>query len=307
MDRPDTFGFGLDEDFGAAAAVPTSVKGTFFVSNFRVMFLAYDDVLPYSSPSMRRAVGLVNLPHMAVGQISVSGLTIVIKTKTYRTLSVKFEQRDSTWAGNQKAILDRIVFPKFSSDSCGSLFAFAPAHRTGVHEALGIAPALYGGTGTAGAAGTASTDANAGSSPKAGAGIDGWDLFDPEREAIRQGLLQTDCADNRRYSQTMWRLYPSDPSEAHRLSPTYPSAFVVPADMDNRVGRRLMLSFATNNPAFVNLLVVDVDEPRIHARNPCGGSLPCSLEFTPSSASCSSRFCSRLCAQCAPMRPIKGY
>ena len=50
-----------------------------------------------------------------------------------------------------------------------------------------------------------------------------------------QGVLDMDCGDNRRFSQTVWRIYPPTIEETHRLSPTYPASIIMPTEMAIRV------------------------------------------------------------------------
>ena len=78
-------------------------------------------------------------------------------------------------------------------------------------------------------------------------GVDGWDVFDPRREYVRQGLFSaadaaTGFGDAEAFEASLarasdasssksptWRLYHNDLSAPHPLSDTYPEFFPVPS------------------------------------------------------------------------------
>ena len=208
MDEDTAIGFG--DDFATMGLLPSTISGTFLLTNYRIMFLAYDGFLHKASTSLRRAVGVVDLPHMAVGQLTVTTAeptTISVKTKTFRTVAIKFgESRNGTWVSQVKALMDMQVFPRsLTPHNLDEIFAFNPEHREGVHAALlasPLAPAADADSDPSGSlregGGGASSGRGAGgvlgsvtkaSETKAEESIegkDGWLLYDAEQEFIRQ-------------------------------------------------------------------------------------------------------------------------
>ena len=205
MAEDTAIGFG--DDFATMGLLPSTISGTFLLTNYRIMFLAYDGFLHKASTSLRRAVGVVDLPHMAVGQLTVTTAeptTISVKTKTFRTVAIKFgESRNGTWVSQVKALMDMQVFPRsLTPHNLDEIFAFNPEHRERVHAALLARPAAdadsgssgsprEGGGGASGARGTGGVLGSAakGSETKgeeSTEGKDGWLLYDAEQEFIRQ-------------------------------------------------------------------------------------------------------------------------
>ena len=181
MDEDTAIGFG--DDFATMGLLPSTISGTFLLTNYRIMFLAYDGFLHKASTSLRRAVGVVDLPHMAVGQLTVTTAeptTISVKTKTFRTVAIKFgESRNGTWVSQVKALMDMQVFPRsLTPHNLDEIFAFNPALREGGGGASS-------GRGAGGVLGSV-TKASETKAEESIEGKDGWLLYDAEQEFIRQ-------------------------------------------------------------------------------------------------------------------------
>jgi hypothetical protein len=188
-------------------------RGDASLSNFRIVLMdntaAVDTEFLYDAPPYPRQI---TIPFASISRAELeqdTGYDIMMVLKDLRVIRLGFMD-GKKFANQFIGVLSSYAFPT----DVKHLFAFSRYSK--------IAPpsetAKKGGSVSVSTVRSANDMANITKNPSSTTSfVDGWQVFTPAKEFTRQGLLGS--------SNTKWRLW----QDNYELSPTYPSAFILPA------------------------------------------------------------------------------
>jgi hypothetical protein len=199
-------------------------RGDASLTSFRIILIdnsgppANDTEFRYDAPPYPTQI---SIPFASIARTELeqeTGYDIVIICKDLRVVRVGFTG-GKPFATQFMSVLSSYAFPQETK----VLFAFARYSKSLPPTESGKLPTKTAPKTPANSQKSSEELHKSLAKPISEAGVDGWLVFTPEKEFIRQGLL---------YQGSNWRLW----QDNYTLVPTYPSAFIVPAALnDNEI------------------------------------------------------------------------